>query len=133
MKLTPQQSPVKIASHLEAAEAALHRATQPGPGYVAPTWIQRLQGHIAAGRWMLGQTPAPLTNKTSDVLAHWNAGTPPTSLAIMFEVEAVEAELFPGHRVEPVRTSGHHESWLRGVELTLDWALGRDDRNPLAA
>jgi hypothetical protein len=101
--------------------------------YTAPTLKQRHQGHLATFRWILYGGPAPFTAKTSDRMALWDEGEPPSQLAMAFEKRAVMDELFPGHPVSDPRPSGRTKSWLHAVELTLDWALGRDDRNPLTA
>jgi len=102
-------------------------------GYTAASHNERNEGHLAAFRWILHGGPAPFTGKTSDPRALWQEGAPPTELALAFEKRAVVDELFPGHPVTDPRPSGRTKSWLHAVELTIDWALGRDDRNPLTA
>jgi hypothetical protein len=102
-------------------------------GYTAPSHKERNEGHLAAFRWILYGGPAPFTGKTFDQRALWQEGDPPSELALAFEKRAVLDELFPGHRVTDPRPSGRTVSWLHAVELTLDWALGRDDRNPLTS
>jgi hypothetical protein len=77
---------------------------------------------------LLDQTPSPISGKTSDVLMLWDRGTLPTIVAIGAEVGLIRDELFPGH---PVAITDERRSWLRGIKLTLEWSLGRDDRNPL--
>ena len=116
------------------AEIASTAAWEAEGGYVAPTQKQRHEGHLATLRWVLHGGPAPFTAKTSDRRALWNEGDVPTELALIFEKRAVMNELFPGQGpVSDPRPSGRTKSWLHAVELTLDWALGRDDRNPLTA
>jgi hypothetical protein len=102
-------------------------------GYTAPTYKDRLAGHLVTFQWILFGGPAPFTSKTSDGRALWQEGDLPSELAIMWEKRAVLDELFPGHAVSDPRPSGRTKSWLHAVELTIDWALGRDDRNPLTA
>jgi hypothetical protein len=103
-------------------------------GYTAPSYKDRLAGHLATFHWILYGGSAPFTGTTSNRRALWNEGDLPGELALMFEKRAVMDELFPGHGpVSDPRPSGRTKSWLHAVELTLDWALGRDDRNPLTA
>jgi hypothetical protein len=102
-------------------------------GYTALTYKDRLAGHLAALRWILYGGPAPFTGKTSDSRALWREGELPSVLALAWEKRAVVDELFPGHRVSDPRPSGRTKSWLHAVELTIDWVLGRDDRDPLTA
>jgi hypothetical protein len=115
------------------AEIASTAAWEAGGGYTAPSQKERHEGHLAALRWILHGGPAPFTAKTSDRRALWDEGELPSDLALAIEKRAVVDELFPGHRVSDPRPSGRTKSWLHAVELTLDWALGRDDRNPLTA
>jgi hypothetical protein len=116
------------------AEIASTAAWEASGGYVAPTLKESHAGHLAALRWILYGGPAPFTAKTSDRRALWDEGDLPGELALAFEKRAVMDELFPGHGpVSDPRPSGRTKSWLHAVELTFDWALGRDDRNPLTA
>jgi hypothetical protein len=101
--------------------------------YTAPTYKDRLAGHLAAFRWILYGGPAPFTGKTSDRRALWQEGELPSVLAMAFEKRAIVDEIFPGQRVSDPRPSGHTKSWLHAVELTIDWVLGRDDRDPLTS
>ena len=115
------------------AEIASTAAWEASGGYTASTQKDRHEGHLAAFRWILHGGPAPFTARTFDRRALWDEGELPTELAMAFEKRAVVDELFPGHQVIDPRPSGRTKSWLHAVELTLDWALGRDDRNPLTA
>ena len=135
VETTTAPSRTEIEAQLRRLEAEIASAAEweASGGYTAPSLKDRHKGHLAAFRWILYGGPAPFTTKTSERRALWQEGQLPSQLAMAFEKRAVVEELFPGQAVSDPRPSGHSQSWLHAVELTLDWALGRDDRNPLTA
>src|SRR5215203_3515207 len=135
METTTAPSRTEIEEHLKTLEGEIASAAEweAGGGYTAASLKERHEGHLAAFRWILYGGPAPFTGTTSDRRALWEEGHSPSQLAMATEKRAVVDELFPGHPVSDPRPSGRTKSWLHAVELTLDWALGRDDQDPLTA